>query len=926
MKRLTAIFIFLQLACNSGAYSQNIDSIRQVIGGFESQDSVQAQSFFLNTVKASSSSKSPEIHLIWAEYLNDNRKYDSAEMLFQKSIELYQAEGDKSGLAHAKLKLGDFYENSDNVSASLILNHEAYDLFVELQDSTNIYFALASIGINHDYRGDHEIAIQYYEECIELAKSIGRDISVAAMYHNLGGIYSFENEFEKALDYYEKSKNIATTLNDISLLTSIYQGLYLAYRDAELFSEAFVNLKKQLQYAKLSDSQKAMAFAYQDYGTYFLVTKKYDSSIYYSTQALELALKLNNAQIVTNAYQGLRKAYYELGDYKKAFDFYANEIAMNDSLYNIENSRLIETTKAKFETEKKERELAEKNLALQTADFNLKRQNTYMILLIIGIVSILIIVFLVYRGYMLRKKANDVLRKKNAEIESQNEKIKSSNEVKSRWFINVAHELRTPLTLIKGPVQRILSTEKLSLDVEENLEMVYQNTQSLVKLVNEILDLSKLEEGEMLLSKQVVNFNDLVRQIISIYEIKSRQQRVKIDWEDMSHPYMEIDPEKVSKILVNLISNALRFTDPGGSISIYAKIENEIKICVKDTGVGIEPKDLPHVFDRFYQANTSKNAGGTGVGLALSKEIAQLHGGDLEVESTFQQGSIFTLSLPKSLTADAPQFEESAIEIGESLEDNFVSTNILTRLSEKPLLLIVEDNPDMRKYLSGLLKPYFEIKEASNGLEGLKVLESENIKMIISDMMMPGMDGLQFSQRVKAHAEWKTIPFIYLSAMSEDIKRKEALMLGVDDYLQKPFDPEELIIRVRNLFTNAMSRMEVTLENSEPVSYEDKTLKKLKNEVEENISDPNFSVARLADSVAMSERSIYRYLKAITGLTPLQFIQEIRLSKAMELAQNRVYLSSSELAVAMGFKNSPYFSSLFEKRFGRKPSAYLKVG
>ncbi|MEO9476691.1 MAG: ATP-binding protein [Cyclobacteriaceae bacterium] len=927
MKSIKAlVIIFLNTGIVTTIAAQGLDDLRAFLSKAKSEDSMDVTSRYFESIQNDDPSELAETYAIWGEYMQENRSYDSARSLFQQSIILYEKIGNKSALADAKLELADIYANEDNRVASQQLSHEAYDIYVGLGDSLKIYYALMNIAINHDYLDDHKIAIKYYEECVEICKNVGHTLGEASAYHNLGGIYADEGDHQLALDYYDKSRKISEDHNDYDGLWGVYQGLYLTYKRMELKSEAYTNLKKEHYFAKLDEDQVGIAFSYQDHGTYHLMMGNYDSSIYYSTKALALANDLNMAQIVTNAYEGLRKAYYAKGDYKKAFDFYAKEVAKNDSLYNIENSRLIESIKTQFETEKKEHQLAEKNLQLQAADYDLKRHKTIMTILFLVLGSLAVIIFLIYRGYMLRKKANEALTVKNEEIALQNEKIKAVDEMKNRWFINVAHELRTPLTLIKGPVQKILTSESLTPQVEEDLELVYKNTQNLVKLINEILDLSKLEDGEMLLQVQVVDINILVKQVISIFESKAKESEVKLEWGDTDQGYMEIDPDKVSKVLVNLISNALRFTNPGGSISISLCVEETVNIKVKDTGVGIDPEDLEHVFDRFYQASTNKNAGGTGVGLALSKEIAQLHGGDLTATSQVGQGTEFTLSMPKSILATKPKSAPETVDLSEALEDNFVSTNVLSRLSEKPTLLIVEDNVDMRRYIKGLMKPYFEIKEAGNGLEGLKSLENNQINVIICDMMMPEMDGLQFSKKVKSNEEWKNIPFIHLSAINEGITRKEALMVGVDDYLQKPFDPEELIIRVRNLFQNSLARMEVVPEEEESISFEDKVLKNLRDEVMQNIADSNFSVARLADCAAMSERQIYRYLKNTTGLTPLQFIQEIKLNKAMDLAQKRVYMSSSELAAAVGFQHSPYFSSLFERRFGKKPSAYLKTG
>jgi signal transduction histidine kinase/DNA-binding response OmpR family regulator len=905
------------------SFGYTLGQLKDLLREGKPLDTVNIDIYFRQLISEENPQIQADAYLELGKYLETTHNYDSAEAAYKSAISFYLKAGDESGLAKSKLQLADYYRNEDRAALAIKLSHEALTLFEKLQDSVNIYYSLSSIAINHDYLGDHELAIGYYHDCIALASKLNRPKSIASKYHNLGGIYADENEFERALEYYDKAKQLLAGENeDDDLMSSIYQGMHLTYLGMEMHGEAFQNLLFQHQYALKSGIPKTIAFAIQGYAIHYLETKKYDSCIFYAKQTLDLANQLNNAQLTVNAYGYLKQAYYAKGAYKNAYDFFALEKSMLDSVYNLANSRLVESIKTEYDLEKKEREIAEKNLQIQTADFEIARQNHWQIAMFVVLCLLLILAVLIYRGYLLRKNANALLIEKNNEIQVHSAQIQKLNETKNRWFVNVAHELRTPLTLIKGPVERILRHERLAPSVENDLIIVERNTKNLVKLVNEILDLSKLEEGELALNREVLDLNLLLIQLLDIYDFKAKEQGIDLTFDGINPLYVNIDGAKLTSVISNLVTNALRHTSNGGRININVEQSDGLVISVADTGTGISEIDLPYVFDRFYQAVNKKNAGGTGVGLALSKEITELHGGELRVRSEWGKGSTFYVVLPSVVVVSEAVLEEF-YPIEESQE--VLLENIFSRMNEKPTLLLVEDNADMRKYVSGLLQMYFHIVEAKNGIEGLELLKAQEISLIISDIMMPEMDGLSFSKNVKANEEWRTIPFIYLSAISDQYSKNQALVIGVDDYLQKPFDREELIIRVQNLYRNALSRKEVNLEPEEPVSFEDRLLKKLKEEVEAKISDYNFNVNRLADCAAMSERQIYRYIKQTTGLTPLQFIQEIKLNKAMELVQKKVYTSSSEVASAVGFQQSPYFSSLFEKRFGKKPSAYLKA-
>lgn len=849
-----------------------------------------------------------------AKAYRENHDFQSAREHLNKALSKFN-DIESGPVAEIYLLLAEMAMEEDDNPEALGLLSKGLEIYENAHDSTNYLFTLKKIGINYDYLNDHEAARGYYEECIALAVKLDLPEVIGACYNNIGGMFSQDGNHEEALKYFEKGVPIALDIENMELLHKLYHNTSLTYEELELFTEAKSYLGKSLDIAKKVQDAKLLCFSYQGLGFYYLGIGKLDSSEYFMNLTLSIATKINNSQLKGNAREALEEIYYSTGRYKEAYDLSKILVAENDSLFTLENSRLVESIKRKYQAEKRERELAETNLQLQQAGYDLNRQRVWQIALVILVVFLMVIAFLIYRAYSLRIKANELLLKRNAEVEAHVTHVENLNKTKSRWFINVAHELRTPLTLIKGPVNRVINQLGVSEEAKEDLILVERNANKLSNLVNEILDLSKMESGKIHLKESTFRLSDLAQQIIESFEERTKQLRISLTYQFDHNIFIKADENKIHKVVVNLVSNAIKFTPRGGTIDLIVKKDTDwVKVIVKDNGSGISAQDLPFVFDRFFQSSDPEDQaiGGTGIGLSLSKEIADLHGGVIGVQSIKNHGSTFTLGLPLSRIV---KMNES-VDLGETVETSPLNGG------KKPYLLLVEDNSDMRQYVSSLLNEYFEVVEAQEGGEALQKLVAYDISFIISDVMMEGMDGISFLKKVKEESVWNHLPFIHLSATEDVTVRKEANRIGIDDFLEKPFDPDELIFRVKNLYDNYLNRS--ALEAGDRFDQDDDVkLEKLRDSVLTHIDDRHFNVVRMANDVAMSERHLYRYLKSATGLTPLQYIEEIKLTKALELAQNKTYTNANDLAAAVGFKQSTHFSSLFEKRFGKKPTYYL---
>ena len=523
------------------------------------------------------------------------------------------------------------------------------------------------------------------------------------------------------------------------------------------------------------------------------------------------------------------------------------------------------------------------------------------------------------------------------------EELQKLDGFKSKFFANVSHELRTPLTLILGPINSVLKNEQLGNRDFTLLKRAQQSGQELLKLVNSILDFSKMETTKIPIQKKPVALFKLTRRIVASFESYAQQKEIQFtfNYEAEKNLVLLLDEEKLVIVLNNLLSNALKFTPKKGRIAItLTDEEKQIKYVVSDTGNGIHRDDLPYIFNRFYQSiqpNTI-TAGGTGIGLALSKEYINLLEGHITAESQLGVGSTFTFVLPRKEVL-------GSLLIKDTKEKEAVISIPATQSTEKALnkkaltLLIVEDNYSLRNYLLTILAPYYNIIAAENGKIALDILQN-NLEekqsnstfpnLVISDIMMPEMDGFQLLETVKTVASLKHLPMIMLTAKAGIDSKLKALRIGVDDYLLKPFDEEELLVRIENLLNNVTARLSyLETEQTTPIQEATKLsqeavlwLEQVENLVKEKIGNPLFTIPVMASDLAMSERSLQRQLKKITGFTPNQYVQEIKLDKARQLLETKKFDTIAKVAYAVGFSDTKNFSRRFKQRYGKAPSAY----
>lgn len=524
------------------------------------------------------------------------------------------------------------------------------------------------------------------------------------------------------------------------------------------------------------------------------------------------------------------------------------------------------------------------------------------------------------------------------QMEQDAQKTEEVNQMKFRFFTNVSHELRTPLTLIISPLEGMIKETKEAKQLDK-LNLMHRNALRLLNLVNQLLDFRKNEMAGLHLCLSEGDIVAYVRNICSSFLMLSEKKNVHLTFfSAVESLNMAFDEDKVGKIVMNLLSNAFKFTPDGGRVDVSLEIlkgsPETLEIKVSDTGSGVKDEDKERIFERFYQVEhdgESNQSTGSGIGLSLVRDFVTLHGGAVRVFDNVGSGSVFVVDIPVKhsvVNVATPLSEEAAEEDAVALDTEIIETDEETRSSEKkkPLVLIVDDNEDFISFMKDSLSLYFSVQSAVNGREAWKIIPELLPDLIVSDLMMPEMDGNELCRWVKTDKRTENIPFILLTAKQSVENKVEGLTIGADDYVTKPFNMEVLILRMRKLIdlsSRSKSRNRIDPEPSEIVitSLDEKLIENAIKYVEANIARSDLSVEELSHELGMSRVHLYKKLLLITGKTPIEFIRVIRLKRAAQLLRESQQ-NVSEIAYQLGFNNPKYFSKYFKDEFGVLPSVY----
>ena len=573
---------------------------------------------------------------------------------------------------------------------------------------------------------------------------------------------------------------------------------------------------------------------------------------------------------------------------------------------------------------------------------------------------------LIFRGYLIKVKLNETLAKTNGELKrlnvelgEKNEELKRLNEevlelTHSRlvFFTNISHELRTPLTLIADPVEMLLEDIGIKGKSRELLKMVQRNALALQQLVSNILDFRKIQNGKMELKLYRFDIVKTLTMWVGDFQLTAerKQIRLHLDVDDLTGSHeMIADQEKISRIVFNLLSNALKYTPAGGEIFVSLKDEGaNLRLDVRDTGKGISQDEADKIFERFFQAKGA--ASGTGIGLALVKSFVELHHGEARVESEPGKGSDFIVVIPREQEGDSQVIHndvdivDNSVNASASTGKNVVDESVLQYIDDgdrshgkvqqlvsentnRPTVLVIDDNTDIRQYERTLLQDEYIVLEAADGKEGLAVALKEVPDLVICDVMMPVMDGLELTERLKTNTATSHIPVIMLTAKNLEEHRAEGYEHGADSYITKPFHSKVLLARIENLLRQRQllkNLYQGTKEAEKEISeahLEDRDkqfLKQLQAIIQKNLSDSEFGVEDMGQQIGLSRVQLYRKVKAMTGSSVVDLLRKARLAKARRLLETRS-MSVSEVAYEVGFSAPSYFTKCFKEEYGMLP-------
>jgi signal transduction histidine kinase/DNA-binding response OmpR family regulator len=748
------------------------------------------------------------------------------------------------------------------------------------------------IGLVYYYKNDCENALKFFKKSYHKKIAINDSTDLAGSFLNIGTCFSKINQFDSAELYIQKARVLYEASNDSVKLANTYNNLGNFYfRQKKDLAQSEYYFKKALAIYSIKQDKRNEGITLGNLGNVTIQQGFSDQGVGYLRQALLIAQAISFPALKRYTLNSLKDFYYENGRFDSAFFYQEKLYQFNDSLNLADQQKVIEELEAKYM-------FKEQQQALQIKDLKI---NQLIILLVIF--ALLIAVLILIALYFHQKKR----------IKEELEKAKSS------FFSNIAHEFKTPLSLVIAPLEDLVEKAETP-EEKEKLALASRNAHHVLNLINQLMDVAKLEDKRMPFHAAYGNLVEFLESIIQNMQHFASQKNMKLHFESSEQElYIHFDKDKMQKVFENLLSNAVKYSPVRSKADVFLNTEDDtVRITVKDYGNGIPEDELKNIFDKFYRASNSdkQSAAGTGIGLSLAREFVEMHGGEITVESEVNRGSVFTIWLPLN---KEPLTQEQ---------------NISLFSDDEPVeILLVEDNAEISSYISShLLQQGMVCKVATNGLQGMHYAINHVPDVIISDVMMPEMNGIEMTRKLKQHAVTSHIPVIMLSAKSSLDSKLEGLEAEADVYLSKPFVMKELMMHIKNFVSlkekirqqfssQPLEKNQTELKNN-LLQHKDPFIQQIIAIVLENIDNEAFSIEDLSSKLALSRTQVHRKVKAVVGLSASVLVRNIRLEKAFEFLKNKQG-NVSEIAYKTGFNSASYFSTCFAEYFGTPPTKFL---
>ncbi|WP_422858072.1 response regulator [Flagellimonas sp. S174] len=933
-------------------------------------DSAEVYKKQILKVKSSNDKENAENHLLAAKYQFYKYNLDSAMYHTEKANKIAEEIKDNNILADSHFKLGVIHAYLKNpekeefhrsealkiaktindwplIGKALIGLANQYFLRDNLSQATQFYISADSLYDANNYTGEE--AVMVYENLSRIYINTGDEKAltyankVEALYkaqenrmglaRNLsvkGQYYLFIKEDAKSAvplfeEAYKIFKNYGTLKSfDVGNLENFLLSAYSANKEFKKAVRLLNVIETKIQQEQGSTDVERLFDFYTAGGQLYADLGDYGKSIVYLEEALALDSinpLFQRDENIKEVYQVLGDVYFELRKYRKSSKIRKLSIKLSDSLNTIRNISLAKELEAKYQSEKKEQDILLLQAKNETVEVQ-KRNQRNMLMGGLGATTLAgVFLFFLFRN---RQKTN--------------RKLRELDTAKSNFFANISHELRTPLALIATPIQEKLNQKNLSAKDRKEYELILRNNNRLTNLVNQLLDLSKLESGNLNLKITKTQVRSFLETQVEPYAYLAESNKLTLqNTMDIQKKEVWVDREALQKILSNLLSNAIKYTKSNGSIhSHFTSAQQELKIEIKNTSKPLDKAQKEQIFNRFYQADQLKD--GAGIGLALVKELVDLHNGEISVKNEDDGFVVFTVTLPSQKSSFK---SEDIFEEGDSLstvqkptklptDSDIFDDTIIEKDESLPLLLIVEDNTDLRTVLNETFKNTYRITMAKDGEEGMKKAIEQIPDLILSDVMMPKKNGVDLTKVLKNHELTSHIPIILLTAKAGDENELQGIDSGADDYVTKPFNNAILKSKMGNLLSirekmRARYSQEVILKPRDiAVTPTDEILlERIQSVLDTYLIESSFTTEDFARELGYSRMQLHRKLKALTGLSATEFIRSQRLKLAAQLLKDSDS-TISEICYQTGFNNLSYFAKCFKEAYDVSPSEYSK--
>jgi signal transduction histidine kinase/DNA-binding response OmpR family regulator len=939
---MRAFFLFTCAFISLAVHAQSIDSLETILVQAKGDQRISTLIILSKTIGNRDWSRTLSL-AIEAKEIAEKRES------FIKKFELYQC-------------LSFAYHGNGNYQEALKYGLQASEYAESTKESSLIFYQLGNI---NEQLFQLDKSLDYHLKSLEIREREGDELDIIASYRALGFIYQAMQQYEKAFEIFQKNYEKNAELgNDVGMRRATFNMGFITM-EMNKHAEAIPIFRESVSGLEEEDEPHLFSRYYNNLANCFekqlhVNAAFYDSALYYGHKNLALKTELGNVRGIANAHNGLAATYERASEYERS-GYHAHEaLRLSDSLdfkpikknalaylitselergevahtndhfeeyirvfaelSDLAASKTLTEMATKFETAKT---LAENGLLKNQRD----QQTQINILLAVLTILLFVLVLVMAYFYRNRQAVNLRLEKDKSLISLQAQELQKLNDQKSRFFANISHGLRTPLTLIQGHADELRKISKLPAAAENPLRRIKHSISHLSVMVNDLLDLSKIDLETKQLAPKPVALDDLIRRILAAFISLAESKRVILSYasETGDTAVALVDEDHFEKVVNHLVFNAFdQLAGPGAITVSLSRVLEGLSVKFSNDGPQIHTNDIEHVFDRFYQSSQLESGGsGSIIGLSVSKELIEMMGGKLTVNSSVS-ATVYEIIVPPSDEEPSTKSELTTFASPTKLDQDD-----LLNIPSDTTVLIVEDNPDLRDYLASVLRNHFTLLTANNGQEAVEVLEKELPDLILTDVMMPVMNGWEFIEILRNRPAWAQLPVIVLTAVAENQDRLKGLRMGVDDYILKPFETEELLIRISNLVNNLRERIkwakEFEVENDQKgqLTEQHDLVLAIKNYVLEHVSDKSMNVLQVAMHLGLSERQLYRKTAEAVGLSPSKLIQEIKLQHARELLISRKYDKLTQIAGEVGFDSTSHFSKLYLERFGKKPTDYF---